>query len=196
MVSNEYKQMLTGVIQPYRFYSIDKMVDEAIEEYLFDNNLYIVDEGVRDWVRSGIIGATMLASTIGGVNAAQAAPSDKPAMQASANIQAKRREAVQLQSNNSSFKKNWSQPDTEGNVLFTKKTESDCINNVLSLKTIEQHDQFIEVIQRHMDELIRVQSIGRSKYEMQQIRKVYDYQFLSYYKMLTITSKFAMEMSE
>lgn len=198
MVSDKYKLMSADIIRPNQFYSIDRFIDEAIEEYLQNNDLEMMNEGVKDWVRSGIIGSTMLASTVGGLNVAQAAPSDKPAMQASANnVQDKRREVVQLQSDNSNFKKVWSQPDAEGKVSFTKKKENECINTVLSLKTVEQHDQFLDVIKHHMDEIMRVQSYKTSsKYDKQRIIKSYDYQLLSYYYKLTIASKYAMEMSK
>ncbi len=97
MGNDRYKQMLVDVVRPSKFINIDQRIDEAIDEYLFYNNSYIVDEGVKDWLKSGVVGASMLASTLGGVNAAQAA---QPAAQPAQSTKVSRSDIAQTKATN------------------------------------------------------------------------------------------------
>lgn len=160
----------------------------TFEKWLIENHPEIIEEGKI----SNALGALAItgASLFGGSDSSAA--EFKPAVnvqQVDQNLDYKRTEAMQKESDGSAFKKNWGKD-------FTKDKEREAFKIILMAKTVKDHDDFSKKLQNDMKEIIRVQLLGNSnpkdwryEFDKQRVIKSYDYQFLRYLQQLIIASK-------
>jgi hypothetical protein len=150
-------------------------------EWLLENHPEVLEENWRQTMGSlALAGASFLPQ------GTQAQPPNTPQSSIAQNQdqnQEARLDAMQRVSSVHRFKKNWGSD-------FGPKEDRELFDSIMKLPTEKDHDDFIELCQKSMNEIMRVQQYGFSS--KKEIYNSYDYQYKEYMIALATASKINM----
>ena len=151
---------------------------QTFEEWLVENYPESIDENLRQTLGTlALAGSSFLPQ---GVHAQPPNAPQAAITQTQSQNQQARLDAMKRVSRVHRFKKNW------GSEFGTKEDQK-IFDSILKLPTEKDHDDFIKLCQKSMNEIMRVQQYGsKSKKE---IYNSYDYQYKEYLIALTTASK-------
>ena len=150
----------------------------TFEEWLVENYPEAIDENLRQTLGTlALAGSSFLSQ---GIHAQP--PNDPQATitQTQSQNEEARLDAMQRVSSVHRFKKNWGSE-------FGTKEDQELFDSIMKLQTEKDHDDFIKLCQKSMNEMMRLQKYGsKSKKE---IYNSYDYQYKEYLITLATASK-------